>query len=125
MTRIDCAGCRAHCCRAELVALTQEDDRALYPEAFELDADGKHHLRQLLPSSIGWALPHGDDGACVYLKENRCSIYEKRPQMCREFSCVGWVARIMETTTRAERRRDKALIDTAVWREGKKRGEAA
>jgi hypothetical protein len=32
------------------------------------------------------------DGSCVYLnEESMCSIYEKRPGVCRNFSCVnGW-----------------------------------
>jgi hypothetical protein len=30
------------------------------------------------------------DGACVYLgNDNRCTIYQTRPQVCRDFSCQG------------------------------------
>lgn len=36
----------------------------------------------------------GEDGWCVFYQENKCSIYEERPQMCRDFqkggkSCLG------------------------------------
>lgn len=117
---VNCGSCTA-CCRKELVALIEGDNLADYPEAEEASTHVKAFLADALPEAIGWMIPHGSDGACVYVKHGRCSIYEKRPQMCRAFSCVGWVERIMATTTRAERRRDKAFIDTEVWRAGKKR----
>lgn len=28
------------------------------------------------------------DGACVYLKNNLCSIHEERPSVCRKFFCT-------------------------------------
>jgi len=31
------------------------------------------------------------DNSCVYLEDNRCSNYEIRPQVCRDFHCqTGW-----------------------------------
>jgi len=27
---------------------------------------------------------------CVHLKDNRCTIYEDRPQMCRDYNCATW-----------------------------------
>lgn len=37
-------------------------------------------------------LDQKDDGSCVYLgDDNRCSIYDRRPQVCRNFNCKnGW-----------------------------------
>jgi Fe-S-cluster containining protein len=32
------------------------------------------------------AIPRTEDG-CVYLKNNKCSIYETRPKACRQFDC--------------------------------------
>jgi len=29
------------------------------------------------------------DGSCIYLKNNLCSIHEKRPQSCRNFFCTS------------------------------------
>jgi Fe-S-cluster containining protein len=57
---------------------------------------------------------------CHYLGETGCTIYERRPEMCRAFTCVGWVERILSTTTRAERRRDlkEGLIDRETWDAG-------
>jgi len=28
-----------------------------------------------------------DDGSCIYLEDNSCSIHESRPQVCRSFFC--------------------------------------
>lgn len=29
------------------------------------------------------------DGSCFYLKNNKCSIHETRPQVCRPFFCTS------------------------------------
>lgn len=114
---VDCGSCSA-CCRRELVALIDGDDPRDFPEALKIP---KEAVSPLLPTFLGYLIPHGSDGACIYLKDGRCSVYEKRPQMCRAFSCIGWVERILATTTRNERRRDRELIDTKIWRAGRKR----
>lgn len=28
-----------------------------------------------------------EDGSCIYLKDNNCSIHKNRPQVCRKFFC--------------------------------------
>lgn len=47
-----------------------------------LTASGQREL-------IGYMLNTRADCACVFLEENRCSIYETRPLVCRLFSCDG------------------------------------
>ena len=37
------------------------------------------------------SLKQEPDGACVFLKENRCGVYDQRPAQCREFP-HGWSA---------------------------------
>ena len=27
---------------------------------------------------------------CSHLKDRKCTIYDKRPQLCRDFNCVAW-----------------------------------
>lgn len=117
---VNCGSCTA-CCRRELVALVESDQIADYPAAVEFNAEGKAHLRALIPDATGWVIPHQPGtGACVYLGETGCTIYDKRPAMCRVFSCVGWVESILACTTRAERRRDArtGLIDKEIWAAG-------
>lgn len=36
-----------------------------------------------------YVLNKREGGSCIYLKNNLCSIYDKRPQACRKFSCIG------------------------------------
>lgn len=68
-------------------------------------------------------LDHKKDGTCIYLEKEGCSIYEKRPAVCREFDCRRFVERVPKKTmifylkrgiiTKAALRRGKELL----WRE--------
>lgn len=42
-----------------------------------MDIDSKLHI-----------LDKNPDGSCVYLVNNRCSIHDSRPQVCRKFFCT-------------------------------------
>jgi Fe-S-cluster containining protein len=42
-----------------------------------------------LTESDGWAIPFDHNGDCVFLKNDRCSIYEERPVACRTFNCLA------------------------------------
>lgn len=111
---VKCGSCTA-CCRRELVLLVDGDDATLYPEAQIVPIENP---LTGAPTSI--VIPHSEDGACVYLGPKGCMIYDKRPKMCRVFSCVGFVERVLEETTRAERRRDlkSGELDAEIWRAG-------
>lgn len=32
-------------------------------------------------------LAQKEDNSCIYLKDNKCSIHDKRPNSCRNFFC--------------------------------------
>ena len=102
------------CCRDQLVLLTGNDDPSLYETRAAINP---------MTGAAALALLQQPDGACQYLGEAGCTIYDRRPEMCRAFSCVGFVQRLMETTTRAERRRiyGKALATDPVWNAGRAR----
>ena len=34
---------------------------------------------------FGWVLRRGADGNCLFLKENRCTVYAARPHICRTY----------------------------------------
>jgi Fe-S-cluster containining protein len=34
-------------------------------------------------------LKQKQDGSCIYLKNNKCSIHQTRPQVCRGFFCTS------------------------------------
>ncbi|MCI0915580.1 YkgJ family cysteine cluster protein [Stutzerimonas stutzeri] len=69
---VSCSTCAACCCRLEVLLLTDTG----VPERFiDEDAWGGQVMRRL------------DDGWCAALDRDsmRCSIYARRPLICREF----------------------------------------
>ena len=73
MSEVSCNGCTA-CCRNQWVLLFPEyGDRVENYDTIEVN--GHHFLNQL------------DNGDCVYLGENGCTIYDVRPAICRDFDC--------------------------------------
>ena len=71
-----CAACPALCCRLT-AQLVPEDE---IPNALvRVAADGTRFMAQR------------EDRTCVALQDNRCTIYEKRPQICRSFEIDGKV----------------------------------
>ena len=73
---ITCANCSACCCRMPVLVICDP----LVPERFVLDdASGLSFMAK------------GEDGWCVALDRNTmlCTIYEQRPQICRDFAMGG------------------------------------
>lgn len=70
---ISCANCEACCCRLEVLLMGDDD---VPPRFIAEDAWGGTVMRRL------------DDGWCAALDRNtmRCTIYERRPDVCREFA---------------------------------------
>jgi Fe-S-cluster containining protein len=73
---ISCSACAAICC--QLPVLLMPDDAV--PDWF-IDRD-EYDLE---------IMAKGDDGWCVAIDPSsmRCTIYEKRPQVCRDFDMGG------------------------------------
>lgn len=78
---VGCNGCTA-CCRDNLIALFPDDgdDLKLYGDAVEWAPNPLN--RAVVPF-----IKHGADGACVFLGPGGCTIYDKRPLVCRKFDC--------------------------------------
>ena len=70
-TEVSCPGCEACCCRLEVLLIT---DTGVPDRYIEVDKWGGRRMARL------------DDGWCSALDRNAmlCSIYEKRPGICRE-----------------------------------------
>lgn len=99
--KVPCNGCTA-CCRWELIFLMPEcgDDPTRY-----LTEPAYNPVFQ----REGLALQHKEDGSCIYLGENGCSIHDHAPVVCKEFDCRLWYLSV----PRAERRRrEKAGVTT-------------
>lgn len=73
---VPCNGCTA-CCHNELVPIVEED------------GDPKQWITE--ETDQGWFLMVGPDRRCVYLGKAGCTIYERRPTVCRVFDCRGVV----------------------------------
>ncbi len=93
MTPLNCAGCRA-CCLHERIELHPElgDDPSLYKT--ETDK-GKIYFAPRVPGKIG---------PCQYLGATGCTIYEKRPALCRSFDCRTYMTRKLAGSNREQRR---------------------
>ncbi|MDR3410381.1 MAG: YkgJ family cysteine cluster protein [Formivibrio sp.] len=71
-TVISCATCKACCCKLEVMLMGDDD----IPLEFTLQDQWE-----------GWVMLRLDDGWCAALdrKTMLCTIYERRPFICREF----------------------------------------
>ena len=72
-TRPTCENCEACCCRLEVMLIT---DTGVPDNYIEIDKWGGRTMARL------------EDGWCSALDRNtmNCTIYEKRPLICREFA---------------------------------------
>jgi Fe-S-cluster containining protein len=111
--KVACGTCTACCRSGEAIILAPQhgDDLLAYTTVDVVNPRTGDRLK---------AIPCLPDGRCIYLGESGCTIYERRPKMCRVFSCVLWVERVRASTTRAVRRRElkQGLLDQAVWKAG-------
>lgn len=74
---VTCSTCRANCCRLEVMLIT---DTGVPEEFIAENKWGSMTMARL------------DDGWCAALDRATmlCSIYEKRPWVCREFEMGGY-----------------------------------
>ena len=76
----DCTACGA-CCHDNKVVLDEEDVQRF------VDGGRKDLLRRVSKKGIVRLLPlaRTKEKPCVHLQEKRCTIYDVRPNMCRDF----------------------------------------
>ncbi len=96
---IDCMSGTAACCRDNLIDLTLEELKAIYetaPIVIGIGVPKKGNDRFHLKHRIGgrkvflyFTLAMLVKGGCVFLDNNRCTIYDRRPLMCRAFPLKG------------------------------------
>ena len=73
---ISCEACQACCCQLQVILMPQDDPPA---HLVEVEAHGLAVMRRL------------DDGWCAALDRDtyRCTIYARRPQVCRDVATGG------------------------------------
>jgi uncharacterized cysteine cluster protein YcgN (CxxCxxCC family) len=82
---VPCNGCRA-CCYYNAVNVDPNNEP---PERLE------HLQLRWNEEQQCWEIPKREDGACIYLGPNGCTVYEHRPTACRYYDCrlaaiYGW-----------------------------------
>ena len=95
-----CEDCWAGCCTlpvevsvSDLIRLdlTTEDEAAesLKKLARRLEKEGK--IQAFVPRSQLFILEQRNGRDCIYLgkEDRRCTVYEKRPEVCRQFPKIG------------------------------------
>jgi len=69
-----CTMC-GNCCRLRIIQITEEDIKRMEKEGlkdFHVKSGNEYWMRR-------------ENGRCVYLKDDKCSIHKIRPQICRNF----------------------------------------
>lgn len=86
--KIDVSSCHScgSCCRLFLINLTEKEFNS---GKYLTESDSNDHFEDF--SSIEEyglnILKKNDDESCIYLLDNKCSVYESRPEVCRDFFC--------------------------------------
>lgn len=79
VARVPCNGCR-ECCYHKGVDVHPGDER---PEDLM-------HLDLVHREGEGWFLRKREDGACVHLGPDGCTVYQHRPAACRMYDCRSY-----------------------------------
>jgi hypothetical protein len=100
----DCVGC---CVSSYFIPVRPEDKDALdtIPARYLVNAPNEPRGQ--------WLMGYREDGTCPMLSDNKCTIYAKRPQTCRDYDCRVFAAAGIDAGGD-----DKAVINRRVhaWR---------
>lgn len=95
-----CDNCRSYCCRLPVEVRNSDLLRMGLIDSFELEDPPKAIAKRLMKAGIVahvnikeaiYTLTQHSSGDCMYLDRTsrRCSIYEQRPETCRQHPAVG------------------------------------
>jgi hypothetical protein len=80
----ECATCPGHCCKGDTILLNPDHG----------DVAFAYHVEEIehpITGAPAYMLAHKPNGDCWYLDEldgvGRCTIYARRPVICRSFDC--------------------------------------
>ncbi|MEJ2615556.1 MAG: YkgJ family cysteine cluster protein [Ignavibacteriaceae bacterium] len=102
---VPCNGCTL-CCQGDAVKIEKEDINKGY------EVEPHPYLRGAL------MIAHKENGDCVYLKGNGCSIHNNAPLLCRSADCRSLALKFDFVT--AMKLHNIGRIDIRVWDQGKK-----
>ena len=78
-TEVPCSGC-TECCRSG-------QGLFLHPEQGDVVESYRHRALMDSTGNTVFLLDTEANGHCVYLGDTGCTIYERRPLLCRSFDC--------------------------------------
>lgn len=83
--KIDCTKC-ANCCKTVEPGVTQEEIGRLA----QLNRQStEEFIKSFISSEPGTGIQYLNHQPCIFLKENKCSIYEARPSSCADYPHLG------------------------------------
>ena len=65
-------------------------------------------------------LAKNEDGSCVYLKEGKCGIHERRPAACRKFFCTTKDRKYQSMVKELKNADVEKISSICKWRPNKK-----
>lgn len=95
-SQIDCTKC-GNCCRSLMINITTADTERL---AAHLQTSIKEFEEKYVERSSEGTFAVMNSIPCHFLHENKCTVYEKRPEECREFPGLhrnGFTTRLFAT----------------------------
>lgn len=83
--------CHAMCCREWVVAIIAEEYASSEFDAEVVCMLTEKACRAEIKTCLNrqYRLKKREDMSCVYLEDNLCSIYARRPRVCQDFQCTG------------------------------------
>lgn len=83
----NCNGCGL-CCRFFLINLSKEEYESGDCQTMFEEYGVMEDFEKAEECGVNF-LAQKSDGSCIYLVENKCSIHDKRPKVCRDFFCTS------------------------------------
>lgn len=102
--KVACDGCTL-CCKGDAVRLLPGDDI----ESYQTEQHPRVKSARMLA--------HKENGDCLYLGDGGCTIYDRRPQMCRSMDCRVIAKKISPKLARALI--EKKALPASVYYRGK------
>lgn len=91
---VPCNGCTACCHHSLIVLMPDHGDLA---ESYQTQ-----DVISPINGKPAKALLQTPDGACIYIKDHGCAVYDHRPAICKSFDCRRF---FLDFPNREERRR--------------------
>lgn len=110
--KLSCNGCGL-CCSLFYINLTKIEYESLEYETMFAEYDCPESFTESKSCGAN-LLAKKENGECIYLLENQCSIHKKRPMACRNFFCTT-KAKKFETMVKVIKENDVEKTSSLYW----------